>query len=79
MAVIAQAAVGNVAAEGRGWFNKEIRPGLPRVFVPYLGGMARYIEICDDVARHGYEGFILGKSAASAYPSRRNPLERSRS
>ncbi len=33
--------------------------GKPRVFMPYAGGLANYIQICDDVAANGYEGFTL--------------------
>jgi cyclohexanone monooxygenase len=28
--------------------------------MPYIGGMARYRRICDEVAEKGYEGFVLG-------------------
>jgi cyclohexanone monooxygenase len=28
--------------------------------MPYIGGMARYRRICDEVADKGYEGFALG-------------------
>ena len=34
-------------------------PGKPRVFMPYAGGMVRYRNICDELARKGYEGFAL--------------------
>ena len=30
-----------------------------RVFLPYVGGVGRYREICDDVAADGYRGFVL--------------------
>ena len=33
--------------------------GKPRVFMPYAGGMARYREICADVAARNYAGFAL--------------------
>ena len=41
------------------WYLGANVPGKPRVFMPYAGGMARYREICDDVAARGYEGFAL--------------------
>lgn len=41
------------------WYMGANIPGKPRVFMPYLGGMGAYAEICDDVARNGYEGFLL--------------------
>jgi cation diffusion facilitator CzcD-associated flavoprotein CzcO len=41
------------------WYLGANVPGKPRVFMPYAGGMARYREICADVAARGYEGFVL--------------------
>ena len=47
------------------WYLGANVPGKPRVFMPYAGGMARYRAICDDVAARGYEGFVMGRRAAS--------------
>jgi cyclohexanone monooxygenase len=33
-------------------------PGKPQVFMPYVGGVGRYREICDEVAADGYRGFL---------------------
>jgi cation diffusion facilitator CzcD-associated flavoprotein CzcO len=41
------------------WYLGANVPGKPRVFMPYAGGMARYADICNDVARDGYKGFAL--------------------
>jgi hypothetical protein len=41
------------------WYLGANVPGKPRVFMPYAGGMARYRDICRDVARNGYRGFAL--------------------
>jgi cation diffusion facilitator CzcD-associated flavoprotein CzcO len=41
------------------WYLGANVPGKPRVFMPYAGGMARYREICADVAAKGYEGFEM--------------------
>jgi hypothetical protein len=41
------------------WYLGANVPGKPRVFMPYAGGMARYREICAEVAAKGYEGFAL--------------------
>ena len=41
------------------WYLGANVPGKPRVFMPYAGGMARYREICSDIAAKGYEGFAL--------------------
>jgi cation diffusion facilitator CzcD-associated flavoprotein CzcO len=41
------------------WYLGVNIPGKPRVFMPYIGGFPRYIEKCNEVARGGYEGFLL--------------------
>jgi cation diffusion facilitator CzcD-associated flavoprotein CzcO len=41
------------------WYLGANIPGKPRVFMPYAGGMARYAEICGEVASKGYEGFLM--------------------
>jgi cation diffusion facilitator CzcD-associated flavoprotein CzcO len=41
------------------WYLGANVPGKPRVFMPFAGGMARYREICDQVAANGYEGFTM--------------------
>jgi cation diffusion facilitator CzcD-associated flavoprotein CzcO len=48
------------------WYLGANVPGKPRVFMPYAGGMARYKDICDDVAAKGYEGFELQRAPAMA-------------
>ena len=44
------------------WYLGVNIPGKPRVFMPYAGGVGAYREKCDDVAKKGYEGFVLGQS-----------------
>jgi cyclohexanone monooxygenase len=34
-------------------------PGKPRIFMPYIGGVGAYRQICNDVAAKGYEGFKM--------------------
>jgi cation diffusion facilitator CzcD-associated flavoprotein CzcO len=41
------------------WYMGSNVPGKPRVFMPYIGGVGVYRQICDDVATKGYEGFTL--------------------
>jgi cation diffusion facilitator CzcD-associated flavoprotein CzcO len=43
------------------WYLGANVPGKPRVFMPYAGGMARYREICANVAANSYEGFIFSE------------------
>jgi len=49
----------------KSWFTGANIPGKPRVFMPYVGGVGRYAEICRDVAANAYRGFVLGGRAAS--------------
>lgn len=41
------------------WYLGANIPGKPQVFMPYAGGLPRYSEICDDVKKQNYKGFIL--------------------
>ena len=41
------------------WYMGANVPGKPRIFMPYIGGVAVYRQKCDEVARKGYEGFTL--------------------
>jgi len=41
------------------WYMGANVPGKPRVFMPYVGGVAAYRQKCDEVAARDYEGFIL--------------------
>ncbi len=39
------------------WYMGANVPGKPRVFLPYIGGVGRYREKCDEIAATGYPGF----------------------
>jgi cyclohexanone monooxygenase len=41
------------------WYLGANVPGKPRVFMPYIGGVGTYRQICDEVAADGYRGFTL--------------------
>ena len=41
------------------WYVGANVPGKPRVFMPFVGGVGIYREICDDVAAKDYEGFVF--------------------
>ena len=45
------------------WYMGANIPGKPRVFMPYIGGVGAYREICDEVAAKGYTGFRLSGGA----------------
>ena len=36
--------------------------GKARVFLPYVGGLPKYMDRCNEVAAHGYDGFKLSGS-----------------
>jgi cation diffusion facilitator CzcD-associated flavoprotein CzcO len=44
----------------RSWYSGDNIPDKPRVFMPYVGGVKRYRERCEQVAAQGYQGFVLG-------------------
>jgi len=46
------------------WYMGANVPGKPRVFMPYIGGVAVYRDRCDEIAANGYEGFVLSGQAA---------------
>ena len=41
------------------WYMGANVPGKPRVFMPYIGGVGKYRETCDQIAAEGYTGFQL--------------------
>jgi cyclohexanone monooxygenase len=47
------------AASCNSWYLGANVEGKPRVFLPYVGGLPTYMEKCNEVAAHGYEGFVL--------------------
>jgi cation diffusion facilitator CzcD-associated flavoprotein CzcO len=48
------------------WYLGANIPGKPRVFMPYVGGVGTYRQVCDDVAARGYEGFVLSATRPTA-------------
>jgi cation diffusion facilitator CzcD-associated flavoprotein CzcO len=56
-----QAAVGTMytAPTCNSWYLGDNIPGKVRVFLPFVGGLDKYIEHCDEVVAAGYEGFAL--------------------
>ena len=54
---VAEAAVGSIFTAGcDSWYLGSNVEGKTRVFLPYVGGVGPYREICDDVAGDGYRG-----------------------
>ena len=44
------------------WYVGANIPGRPRVFMPYIGGFPIYVQKCNEVQTHGYEGFTFDKA-----------------
>jgi len=44
------------------WYMGANVPGKPRVLFPYIGGVGRYRQTCDEVRARGYLGFELSGS-----------------
>lgn len=42
------------------WYLGANIPGKPRVFLPYVGGVGNYRQICQQIADEGYPGCTLG-------------------
>jgi cyclohexanone monooxygenase len=43
--------------QANSWYMGANIPGKPQIFMPYIGGVGVYRQICNDVAAKGYEGF----------------------
>ena len=46
------------AARADSWYMGANVPGKPRVFLPYVGGVDRYIDACEEVVEQDYLGFV---------------------
>ena len=45
--------------QANSWYMGANIPGKPQIFMPYIGGVGTYRQICNDVAAKGYEGFAM--------------------
>jgi cyclohexanone monooxygenase len=45
--------------QANSWYMGANIPGKPQIFMPYIGGVGLYRQICNDVAARGYEGFAM--------------------
>jgi cyclohexanone monooxygenase len=45
--------------QANSWYMGANIPGKPRIFMPYIGGVGVYRQICNDVAAKGYRGFAI--------------------
>ena len=51
--------------QANSWYMGANIPGKPQIFMPYIGGVGAYRQICNDVAAKGYEGFAMNAAAPS--------------
>jgi cyclohexanone monooxygenase len=56
---VAVVADNTLFSKGESWYKGSNIPGKPRVFLPYLGGVGTFRDICDAIAAGGYSGFVL--------------------
>ena len=52
-------AYGTLYPQANSWYMGANIPGKPQIFMPYIGGVGVYRQICNEVAAKGYEGFAL--------------------
>src|SRR3954454_19253766 len=45
--------------QANSWYMGANIPGKPQIFMPYIGGVGVYRQICNDVVAKGYEGFAM--------------------
>ena len=48
--------------QANSWYMGANVPGKPRIFMPYIGGVGPYRQICNDVAARGYDGFVMERA-----------------
>ncbi|MGY3622910.1 flavin-containing monooxygenase [Bradyrhizobium sp. USDA 10063] len=49
--------------QANSWYMGANIPGKPRIFMPYIGGVGAYRQICDEVAAKDYDGFAMTGAA----------------
>jgi cyclohexanone monooxygenase len=59
VAHVNEVAHGTLYPQANSWYMGANIPGKPRIFMPYIGGVGTYRQICNDVAAKGYEGFAM--------------------
>jgi len=54
--------------QANSWYMGANIPGKPQIFMPYIGGVGPYRQICNEVVAKGYEGFAM--TAATERPQK---------
>jgi cyclohexanone monooxygenase len=63
VAHVNEVASGTLYPQANSWYMGANIPGKPRIFMPYIGGVGVYRQICNEVAAKGYEGFAMTAAA----------------
>jgi cyclohexanone monooxygenase len=58
VAVVNEIASATLYPTCNSWYLGANVPGKPRVFMPFIG-VPPYVELCNEIAAKGYEGFTL--------------------
>jgi cyclohexanone monooxygenase len=71
VAHVNEVAAGTLYPQANSWYMGANIPGKPQIFMPYIGGVGVYRQICNDVAAKDYEGFAMtvGAEAKAAVAS----------
>ena len=48
--------------QANSWYMGANIPGKPRLFMPYIGGVGAYREICEEIVANNYRGFKFEKA-----------------
>jgi len=59
VAHVNEVAHGTLYPQANSWYMGANIPGKPQIFMPYIGGVNVYRQICNDVVARGYEGFAM--------------------
>jgi cyclohexanone monooxygenase len=59
VAHVNEVAAGTLYPQANSWYMGANIPGKPQIFMPYIGGVGVYRQICNDVATKDYEGFAM--------------------
>jgi cyclohexanone monooxygenase len=59
VAHVNEVAHGTLYPQANSWYMGANIPGKPQIFMPYIGGVGAYRQICNDVAAKGYQGFAM--------------------
>ena len=66
VAKVNEHAAATLFPEANSWYIGANIPGKLRIFMPFVGGIGVYREICDRIQAEGYVGFHRSSASAAA-------------